>query len=65
MEVDAIEVKGPLAFSRGATRGRIVPKDGSSSREIADRYLMVLRREKDGGWMIAVLMWGPITEAPK
>jgi uncharacterized protein (TIGR02246 family) len=59
MDVDSIEVKGPLAFSRGMTRGRLVPRDGSAPREIADRYLMVLRREGED-WKIAVLMWGPV-----
>jgi uncharacterized protein (TIGR02246 family) len=60
MDVESIEVNGALAFSRGFTRGRMVPKDGSPPREIADRYLMVLRREPGGGWKIAALMWGPV-----
>jgi uncharacterized protein (TIGR02246 family) len=64
MDVDAIEVKGPLAFSRGMTRGRLVPRDGSPPREIADRYLMVLRGGDGGEWKIAVLMWGPVTAPP-
>jgi uncharacterized protein (TIGR02246 family) len=59
MDVETIEVEGALAYSRGFTRGRLVPKDGSPAREIADRYLMVLRRS-DGGWKIAALMWGPV-----
>src|SRR5574341_1871095 len=49
MDVDSIEVKGDLAFSRGVTRGRTVPKDGSPAHPIHDRYLMVLRREPTGG----------------
>jgi uncharacterized protein (TIGR02246 family) len=65
MDVESIEVEGSLAFSRGFTRGRRVPKDGSPPREIADRYLMVLRRESNGGWRIATLMWGPVTSSPR
>jgi ketosteroid isomerase-like protein len=61
MEVESIEVNGALAFSRGFTRGRTIPKDGSPPREIADRYLMVLREQPGGGWKIAALMWGPVT----
>lgn len=60
MEIDTIEVSGSLAFSRGVTRGRTIPKDGSPPREIADRYLMVLRQEPGGAWKIATLMWGPV-----
>ena len=59
MEVESIEVKGSLAFSRGFTRGRIVPKDGSPPRELHDRYLMVLRQGPRGEWKIAALMWSP------
>jgi uncharacterized protein (TIGR02246 family) len=60
MEADSIEVKGDLAFSRGVTRGRTVPRDGSPPRPIHDRYLMVLRRDPTGDWKIAVLMWVPV-----
>jgi uncharacterized protein (TIGR02246 family) len=60
MEVESIEVKGDLAFSRGVTRGRTVPKDGSPAHPVHDRYLMVLRREPAGAWKIAVLMWVPV-----
>ena len=59
MDVESIEVKGSLAFSRGFTRGRIVPKDGSPPRELHDRYLMVLRQGPQGEWKIAALMWSP------
>jgi uncharacterized protein (TIGR02246 family) len=61
MDVEAVEVNGTLAFSRGFTRGRTIPRDGSPPREIADRYLMVLRQQPGRGWKIAVLMWGPVT----
>ncbi len=61
MEVESIEVRGGLAFSRGFTRGRSLPKDGSPPRPIDDRYLMVLRKDAGGEWKIATLMWGPVT----
>ncbi len=61
MDVDSIEVNGALAFSRGFTRGRTIPRDGSPPRGIADRYLMVLRRKPGGDWKIAALMWGPVS----
>lgn len=60
MDVESIEVKGALGFSRGVTRGRALPKDGSPSRPINDRYLMVLRQDPTGAWKIVALMWGPV-----
>jgi uncharacterized protein (TIGR02246 family) len=63
MDVESIEVKNGLAFSRGFTRGRTVPRDGAPPREIHDRYLMVLRQGPEGAWKIAALMWGPVAPA--
>jgi ketosteroid isomerase-like protein len=53
-------LKGELAFSRGVTRGRTLPEDGSPAPPVNDRYLMVLRQDKTGAWKIAALMWGPV-----
>jgi uncharacterized protein (TIGR02246 family) len=63
MDVESIEVKDGLAFSRGFTRGRTIPKDGTPPREVYDRYLMVLRQGPGGEWKIAALMWAPAAPA--
>lgn len=46
MDVESLEVKGALAFSRGFTRGRTVPKDGRPGR-FQDRYLMACARRRE------------------
>jgi uncharacterized protein (TIGR02246 family) len=57
--VDGACVSTDLAFVRGHNGGRLVPLDGSEALELDDVYLMVLRREEDGGWRISHLMWHP------
>ncbi len=64
MDVESLEVKGALAFSRGFTRGRTVPKDGSPPREISRPLPDGLRQETRGERKIAALMWGPADSGP-
>jgi uncharacterized protein (TIGR02246 family) len=54
------QVAGEWAFSRGFTKGQVVPRDGSPPRQIHDKYLMILHKV-GGQWKIARLMWNPAT----
>jgi uncharacterized protein (TIGR02246 family) len=54
---DETHVFGDLAFDRGSTAGKTVPKGSDPSRQIHDKYVMILHRERDGMWKIARLMW--------
>jgi uncharacterized protein (TIGR02246 family) len=50
-------VFGEWAFDRGTTTGKTVPKGSDPSRQIHDKYVMILHRGRDGAWKIARLMW--------
>jgi uncharacterized protein (TIGR02246 family) len=50
-------VSGDLAFNRGRTSVRATPRAGGDARETSDKYLMILRRNSDGKWKIARLIW--------
>jgi len=57
--VDEACVSGSLAFVRGRTEGRMVPKEPGEARSVDDAYLMLLRKGDDGAWRISHLMWHP------
>jgi uncharacterized protein (TIGR02246 family) len=50
-------VFGDWAFDRGTTTGKTIPKMDESSRQIHDKYVMILHRESGGAWKIARLIW--------
>jgi uncharacterized protein (TIGR02246 family) len=50
-------VFGDWAFDRGITEGRTIPKADEPSRQIHDKYVMILHREPSGVWKIARLIW--------
>jgi uncharacterized protein (TIGR02246 family) len=50
-------VFGDWAFDRGTTTGKTIPKTDESSRQIHDKYVMILHRESNGAWKIARLIW--------
>ena len=54
---DETHVFGDWAFDRGTTAGKTVPKGSDPSRQIHDKYVMILQRERGGAWKIARLMW--------
>ncbi len=56
-------VFGDWAFDRGTTEGKTIPKADEPSRQIHDKYLMILHREPGGAWKIARLMWNAIEPA--
>lgn len=66
-DADEIQVSGDLAFVRGLINGRLVPKGEEAPRTLHEKYIMVLRRQKDG-WKISRIIWNasePSPSAPK
>jgi len=51
------QVAGAWAFDRGLTRGRNVWRDGKEPAKFEHKYLMILKRQPDGAWKIARLIW--------
>jgi ketosteroid isomerase-like protein len=60
---DAVEtvVNGDSGYQRGVERLRLVPLDGSATRQITQRALLILARGEDGRWRYARAM----TNAPE
>ena len=54
---DEIMTDGDWAFARGMTTGKMTPRNGGAAKTVNDKYLMILRRQPDGTWRIARLMW--------
>ena len=46
-----------LGVVRGRNGGRMVSRSSGDARALDDAYVMVLRRESDGAWRIAQLIW--------
>jgi ketosteroid isomerase-like protein/pimeloyl-ACP methyl ester carboxylesterase len=51
------QVAGAWAFDRGLTSGRNVWRDGREPTKFEHKYLMILKRQSDGAWKIARLIW--------
>jgi len=60
---DETHVFGDWAFDRGTTVGRTIPRTDEPSRQIHDKYVMILHRESGGAWKIARLMWNAAERA--
>ena len=56
-------VFGDWAFDRGTTEGKTIPKTDESSKQIHDKYMMILHREPGGVWKIARLIWNTVEPA--
>ncbi len=56
-------VFGDWAFDRGTTEGKAIPKADEPSRQIHDKYVVILHREPGGAWKIARLMWNAFEPA--
>jgi uncharacterized protein (TIGR02246 family) len=57
-KLDEVHVAGEWAFIRGSNSGEMQPLGGQSPpRKLNDVFLMIVRREPDGQWRIARLMW--------
>jgi uncharacterized protein (TIGR02246 family) len=53
-----------FAYVRGRNGGTLAPRAGGAPRRLDDVYLMLLRREPDGGWKITRLMWHAASPPP-
>lgn len=62
--IDEVQIGGEWAFVTGMNRGRMVPRAGGTVRNLNDAYVMVLKRQSDGSWKIARLMWHPAGAIP-
>jgi uncharacterized protein (TIGR02246 family) len=56
-EIEDVTQVGDTVCVRGQNGGRLRGREGVPDRDLEDAYLMLLRRQKDGGWRISVLMW--------
>lgn len=50
-------VAGDWAFDRGTTTGWVRPRSGGAPVSIDDKYVMILRRDPERGWLISRLIW--------
>lgn len=53
IEADEIEVAGNWAFSRDRFSGTLTPKAGGASVPMVGKEIVIWRREADGGWKAA------------
>lgn len=54
-DVTACEASGDIAFVRGSVRQRLETDDGV--HEVDGKYCDLVRREDDGKWRFAVIIW--------
>lgn len=52
------------AFDRGTYRQTLTPKAGGATVAEAGKYLWLYRRQEDGGWKAARVIWNPDGPAP-
>jgi ketosteroid isomerase-like protein len=55
-DADEIQASGDWSYVRGFINGRLVPKGDDAPRKLHEKYIMVLRRHKEG-WKIARVIW--------
>jgi ketosteroid isomerase-like protein len=55
-DAEEIEASGDRAFARGYINGRLNPKAVGAPIKLHEKFIMVLRRDKEG-WKIARLIW--------
>ena len=54
---DEMVASGDLAFVRGTRTVVMVPRAGGERRQVAGKYIFILRRQADGAWKIARSIW--------
>lgn len=64
LSTDELIVSGDLAYVRGTTCGRLVPRAAGKATEVDDDCVMILRRAPNGEWKIARLMWNRRSPRP-
>jgi uncharacterized protein (TIGR02246 family) len=55
--IQDIKVSGDWAYVRNDNEQRVTPRNGESPLEIHGKQVLLLHREKDGGWKIQTNMW--------
>ena len=60
--IDEIEVSAPLAFVRGRSEVEWRVEDKGTTEDWTNHgdYLAILKKQKDGGWLITRLMWDDV-----
>ena len=54
---DELEVFGSLAFARGRYTLSLTPKTGGSTTKIRGKFIDIFRRQSDGSWKFARIIW--------
>ncbi|MCG8409475.1 MAG: SgcJ/EcaC family oxidoreductase [Phycisphaerales bacterium] len=57
---DEIHIAGDWAHSVGVTFVTSLPRTGGQAVQSQDKYMMLLKRTRDGHWKIHRLMWSPV-----
>jgi uncharacterized protein (TIGR02246 family) len=55
--IDEACVEGGVGFVRGRNGGRMVARGSPEVRMLDDVYVMLLRRDANGAWLISHLIW--------
>lgn len=65
--IDEIEVSAPLAYARGRSEleWRIEDKGTTEDWQNHGDYLAILKKQKNGGWLITRLMWDDVPNQRK
>jgi ketosteroid isomerase-like protein len=58
-EVDSIWDDGRIGHLRGSYRVSGVARTAGESFRAEDEFMQIWRRQRDGGWLIALDMWSP------
>ncbi len=61
-EVDSIWDDGRIGHLRGSYRVSGVARTAGESFQAEDEFMQIWRRQRDGGWLIALDMWSPSAE---
>ena len=56
-KVDEIQVFGDWGFARGTFSGTAPSSAGGTPSSVSEKWLVVVRRQADGGWKIARDIW--------
>lgn len=54
---DELDVVGPMAFVHGRFALPLTPKSAGSSTQMTGKFIYLLRREADGSWRLARVIW--------
>jgi uncharacterized protein (TIGR02246 family) len=55
--INEIRITGEWAYVRGRNAGKLIALADRKQKQLSDAYLMILHKNKKGGWRIARLIW--------